>query len=458
MMKRLFVLVVMGLVIMGVQARKKVTIQPDTLKYRISLKDKVVTTYSLEHPETFLSEKAIARRRRQNLPIDTTDLPVCRQYIDEIRRQGVDVVVTGKWENFVTVSCNDSMLIKRIAALPFVRTTEKVWTAPKTVMVSERDSVLNTPKVYSDSIYGRAIAQIQLSNGDKLHEAGFKGQGMTVAVIDAGFHNVDRITAMQNIRILGVKDFVNPKADIYAESSHGMMVLSCIGMNQPGVMVGTAPEASFWLFRTEDEASEHLVEQDYWAAAVEFADSVGVDVLNTSLGYYAFDDKSKDYKYRDLDGHHALMSRQASRIADKGMVLVCSMGNAGMGSWKKITPPGDAENVLAVGAVNAQAVLAPFSSVGNTADNRIKPDVVAIGEGSDVMGTDGNQIKANGTSFSSPIMCGMVTCLWQACPTLTAKEVIELVRRSGNRADYPDNIYGYGVPDLWKAYMKQTAE
>ena len=429
--------------------------QQDTLKYRISLKDKAATEYSLKKPEKYLSAKAIERRRKQNLPIDSTDLPVCRKYIDEIRKQGVKIVVTGKWDNFVTVSCNDTTLIDRIAALPFVLSTEKVWISPgagKPSMATERDSVLNQPTIHSDSIYGRAITQIQMSNGDKLHEAGFKGQGMTIAVIDAGFHNVDKITAMQNIRILGTKDFVNQQADIFAESSHGMSVLSCIGMNRPDIMTGTAPEASFWLLRSEDEYSEHLVEQDYWSAAVEFADSVGVDVINTSLGYYSFDDKSKNYKYRDLDGRHSLMSRQASHIADKGMILVCSAGNSGAGSWKKITPPGDADNVLTVGAIDKRAVLATFSSVGNTADHRVKPDVVAVGVGSDVIRTDGNQGRANGTSFSSPIMCGMVTCLWQACPTLTAKEVIELVRRSGDRAGFPDNIYGYGVPDMWKAY------
>lgn len=454
-MKKAIIFALLGLCAAGVWA------QQDTLKYRINLKDKAATTYSLKHPEKFLSEKAIARRKKQNLPVDSTDLPVCKQYVDEIRRQGVTVVVTGKWDNFVTVSCNDSTIIDRIAALPFVRSAEKVWTAPKgdkPMMATERDSLINTPKIHPDSIYGAAITQIQLSNGHKLHEAGFKGQGMTIAIIDAGFHNADKITAMQNICILGVKDFVNPQADIYAESSHGMMVLSCIGMNQPEVMTGTAPEASFWLLRSEDEYSEHLVEQDYWAAAVEFADSVGVDVLNTSLGYYAFDDPSKDYKYRELDGRHALMSRQASRIADKGMVLVCSAGNAGMGPWKKISPPGDAENVLTVGAVNKKATLAPFSSIGNTADGRIKPDVVAVGEGSDVIRTDGNQGRANGTSFSSPIMCGMVTCLWQARPELTAKELIELVRQSGDRADYPDNIYGYGVPDMWKAYTSRSSK
>lgn len=429
--------------------------QQDTLKYRISLKDKAATEYSLKKTEKYLSAKAIERRRKQNLPIDSTDLPVCRKYIDEIRKQGVKIVVTGKWDNFVTVSCNDTTLIDRIAALPFVLSTEKVWISPgagKPSMATERDSVLNQPTIHPDSIYGRAITQIQMSNGDKLHEAGFKGQGMIIAVIDAGFHNVDKITAMQNIRILGTKDFVNQQADIFAESSHGMSVLSCIGMNRPDIMTGTAPEASFWLLRSEDEYSEHLVEQDYWSAAVEFADSVGVDVINTSLGYYSFDDKSKNYKYRDLDGRHALMSRQASHIADKGMILVCSAGNSGAGSWKKITPPGDADNVLTVGAIDKRAVLATFSSVGNTADHRVKPDVVAVGVGSDVIRTDGNQGRANGTSFSSPIMCGMVTCLWQACPTLTAKEVIELVRRSGDRAGFPDNIYGYGVPDMWKAY------
>ncbi len=424
----------------------------DTLKYRISLTDKAATTYSLKHPEKFLSDKAIARRQRQGLAIDSTDLPVCRKYIDEIRKTGVHVLVAGKWENFVTVSCNDTTLIDKITALPFVRSAERVWKSSQIKKATRRDSLINKP-ASSKNVYGPAYRQIEMSNGHKLHEAGFKGQGMTIAVIDAGFHNADSIEAMKNIRILGIKDFVNPQADIFAESSHGMAVLSCIGMNQPNIMIGTAPEASFWLLRSEDEYSENLVEQDYWAAAIEFADSVGVDVINTSLGYYTFDDPSKDYKYRDLTGHYALMSRQASKVADKGMVLVCSAGNSGSGSWKKITPPGDAENVLTVGAVDKKGILAPFSSVGNTADGRVKPDVVAVGLASDVMGTEGNLRRANGTSFSSPIMCGMVACLWQACPKLTAKEIVELVRKSGDRVDFPDNIYGYGIPDMWKAYQ-----
>lgn len=452
-MKKLITLILFAAVSTGISAQFTAG---DTLKYRISLKDKAATNYSLQKPEKFLSKKSIERRKRQGLAIDSTDLPVCRKYVDVIRKKGVHVLVTGKWDNLVTVSCNDSTLIDEIARLPFVLSTERVWKG-KMEKSTQRDSLINSP-LRTDSLYGPAITQIEMSKANLLHAAGFKGQGMTIAVIDAGFHNVDKIEAMKNINILGVRDFVNPEADIYAESSHGMAVLSCMAMNQPNVMIGTAPEAAYWLLRSEDEYSESLVEQDYWAAAIEFADSVGVDVVNTSLGYYSFDDPTKNYRYRDLNGHHALMSREAAKAADKGMVVVCSAGNSGAGSWKKITPPGDADNVITVGAIAKDRELAPFSSIGNTSDGRVKPDVVAVGLGADVMGTDGNLHHANGTSFSSPIMCGMVTCLWQACPKLTAKEIIELVRRSGDRADFPDNIYGYGIPDLWKAYLESSSK
>lgn len=446
-MKKLFTSILLAAVAVGASAQFT---PGDTLKYRISLTDKAATEYSLQKPEKYLSAKAIERRKRQGLAIDSTDLPVCRNYVKAIQKKGVHVLVTGKWDNFVTVSCNDSTLIDEIARLPFVRSAERVWKGT-TQKTTQRDSLINRPS-RSDNVYGPAIAQLRMTRTDRLHQAGFKGKGMTIAVIDAGFHNADKIEAMKNIHVLGVRDFVNPESDIYAENSHGMCVLSCMAMNQPNVMIGTAPEASYWLLRSEDAYSEHLVEQDYWAAAIEFADSVGVDLVNTSLGYYVFDDPTKNYRYRDLNGRYALMSRQAARAADKGMVVVCSAGNSGAGPWKKITPPADAENVLTVGAVDRDGNLAPFSSIGNTADGRVKPDVVAVGLGADVMGTDGNLRRANGTSFSSPIMCGMVACLWQACPKLTAKEIIELVRRSGDRADFPDNIYGYGIPDLWKAY------
>ncbi|MBO7419436.1 MAG: S8 family serine peptidase [Bacteroidaceae bacterium] len=427
----------------------------DTLRYHIDLKDKAATKFSLKRPEKFLSAKALQRRQKQNLKVDSTDLPVPEAYIKAIQQTGVKVLVTSKWENFVTVSCNDTTKIEQIRALPFVKQAVKVWKAPDSfILASRRDTIINDLTVNPDTIYGTGFGQIHVSNTDRLHEAGYKGQGMTIAVIDGGFHNFDRIPVLDNVKVLGTKDFVNPEADIFAESSHGLSVLSCMATNKPGVMIGTAPEASYWLLRSEDSDSEYPIEQDYWAAAVEFADSVGVDLINTSLGYNEFDDSSMNFKLRDLDGQRSVISRVASRLADKGMILVCSAGNSGNSVWKKITPPADAENVLTVGAMVWQTgVIASFSSVGNTQDGRIKPDVVAAGVRANVINSHGSQGRANGTSFASPIMCGMVACLWQACPTLAAKEVMELVRQSGDRAAYPDNIYGYGIPDMWKAYQ-----
>ena len=422
-------------------------------KYRVLLTDKNKTTYSLNKPHQFLSKKAIERREKQNLAIDSTDLPVCDAYIKAIKKLGVKVVAKGKWNNFVTIACNDTTLINKITKLPFVRSAKRVWNSPiEKEKAPERDSLINTYETNDSLYYGTATKQIQINNADKLHQQGFRGEGMHIAVIDAGYHNLDSIDLMSNVNIAGIKDFVYPNKNLYLENSHGLGVLSCMAMNRPYVMVGTAPEATYWLLRSEDEGSEHLVEQDYWSAAIEYADSVGVDVINTSLGYHSFDDESQNYEYKQLDGESALISKQASLVAQKGMVLVCSAGNAGAGSWKKITTPGDATNNLTVGAIDKSGILAPFSSIGNTADGRVKPDVVAVGRASAVVSPQGVLSTANGTSFSSPILCGMVTCLWQALPQLTAYEIMDLVRQAGDRAENPDNIYGYGLPDFWKAY------
>jgi hypothetical protein len=338
----------------------------------------------------------------------------------------------------------------------FIKDVKKVWTQPDSIPLRNagRKKEVTNKVEKTKEFYGKGFQQINLHGGDSLHIAGFCGEGMHVAVIDAGFYNVDQIKFFKKMHLLGTCDFVNPKSDIYAENNHGMMVLSCMAANTPKVYVGTAPKASYWLLRSEDDDSEQLVEEDYWAAAIEFADSVGVDVVNTSLGYYAFDDASANYRYRNLDGHYSLMSHSASMAADKGMVVVCSAGNSGRGAWKKITPPGDAENVITVGALTRDLINTEFSSVGNTADGRIKPDAMAIGYRSTVSGNDGTVSHANGTSFASPTLCGVVTCFWQACPWLTAKEVVQVVQQAGDRSDCPDNIYGYGVPNLWKAYLK----
>ncbi len=426
-------------------------------KYRVQLRDKVATTYAIDRPQEFLSERALQRRAKQSLPVDTTDLPVCASYIKALQEQGVRFVTQSKWNNTVMVETSDTLLMEKVKALPFVVSAKKVWTAPDSVPPRnpDRKKEVTNKTTKGDNPYGEAYRQIAVHCGDSLHAVGFRGEGMHVAVIDAGFYNADAIKLFKGMHLLGTRDFVNPHSDIYAENSHGMKVLSCMAPNRKGVFMGTAPEASYWLLRSEDNDTEQPVEEDYWAAALEFADSVGVDVVNTSLGYYAFDDGSMNYRYRDLDGHTSLMSHTASMAADKGMVVVCSAGNSGRDAWKKMTPPGDAENVLTVGAMTKELVNADFSSIGNTADGRIKPDVMAVGVLSTVAGNDGSVSRANGTSFASPTFCGLVTCFWQACPWLTAKEVITAMQQAGDRKDYPDNIFGYGVPDVWKAYQTE---
>lgn len=434
--------------------------QEKTYKYRICLRDKAKTEYTLNHPSDYLSERALERRMKQVLSIDSTDLPVCREYVDAIAAIGAQPVSKSKWNNTVVVQVADTSVVASILSLPFVSSAVKVWTSPDSIPSrnADRKKEVTNKVTKSENYYGDAYRQIAVHRGDSLHAAGFRGEGMQIAVIDAGFYNADEISVFRRMKLLGTRDFVNPRSDIYAENYHGMKVLSCLAANRPHVLVGTAPEASYWLLRSEDDDTEQPVEEDYWAEALEFADSVGVDVVNTSLGYYEFDDKSMNYRYRDLDGHRSLMSHSASLAAGKGIVVVCSAGNSGRGTWKKITPPGDAKDVITVGAVNREQVNADFSSVGNTADGRIKPDVMAVGVSSAVAGNDGTISHANGTSFASPTLCGLVACFWQACPWLTAKQVVKAIQQAGDRREYPDNIFGYGIPDVWKAYQTELAK
>ena len=304
------------------------------------------------------------------------------------------------------------------------------------------------------SPYGYALEQIKLLNGLKLHRAGFRGQGMRVAVIDAGFLNVDRISMFDSLHLLGTYNVVSPQQSVFAEDEHGTKVLSCLAANAPGWMVGTAPEASYWLIKSEDSRSEYPIEEDYYVAALEFADSVGVAVITSSLGYFAFDVDSMSYTQADLDGCTAFISRAAHRAVEKGLLLFSSAGNEGNGTWEKITFPADTEGVLTVGSVTSQKERSRFSSKGLTADGRIKPDLVALGSGSCVVIGSGEISYGSGTSFATPILAGMGICLWQALPQLTPQELIDLLRQSGSQAERPDAELGYGLPDCYKTYKK----
>lgn len=298
-----------------------------------------------------------------------------------------------------------------------------------------------------ESPYGAGFNQINMLGGIQLHERGFRGQGMTIAIIDGGFYNADIVPGLSHVKILGTKDFVTPGGNVYENDRHGMMVLSCIAANTPGKFIGTAPEASFYLLRSEDGGSEQLVEEDNWCAAIEYADSLGVDVVNTSLGYTKFDNRADNVRYREQDGHTHIISNSASMAASKGMVLCQSAGNEGDSAWKRIGVPADAENILTVGALRPDGVNTNFSSLGHSADGRIKPDICAQGQQCAVYSTRGTLTTANGTSFSSPISCGMVACFWQAHPDMTAFDVMDAIRARADRYDNPDNVFGYGVPN-----------
>ena len=256
------------------------------------------------------------------------------------------------------------------------------------------------------------------------------------------------MNGLKKAHILGTRNFAHPDRLIYDElMDHGTMVLSCIAANEPKSMVGTAPDASFYLMQSEDGDSEQLIEEDNWCAAVEYADSLGCDIVTSSLGYFQFDHDFMNHTYAEQNGHTALNSRSASLAASRGLMMLNSAGNSGNDAWKRINFPGDAPNILTVGAVNAAGVNAVFSSLGNTTDGRVKPDVMAIGEFSALYGPDGCVTQANGTSFSTPTMCGAVACLVQQFPNKRPAEIIRAVQQSGNNVAHPDNVFGYGIPN-----------
>ncbi len=434
---------------------QKNNVTEENYKFRVTLTDKNNCGYSVKNPQAFLSQKSLDRRKRMGLKVDEHDLPVTSAYTDRIKALGLRVVCQSKWNNTVVVATSDSAQAATLQQLPFVKDVRCVWIrpeAPDTFDASERLNILENRADTLTDYYGRAQRQTEMLGVDKLHAMGYKGDGVTIAVVDGGFFNADVIKGFTGTKILGTRNFVRPSRSVYEEQSHGMMVLSCIAAHTPHSFVGTAPEASFYLLMSEDCESEQLVEEDYWCAAVEYADSVGADMVTSSLGYYHFDHEFMNHKYADLDGRTALNSRSASLMASRGMLLLNSAGNSGDEPWKKISFPADGFDMLTVGAVSKDGLNTNFSSLGNSADNRIKPDVMAMGGKATVYSYVGNVDNANGTSFSCPIMCGAVACLVQAFPHATPAEIADAVRKAGSEAECPNNVFGYGIPDMKKAY------
>ena len=414
----------------------------------------------LVHPEKFLSPRALEKRDRMQLKINKKDLPVSVTYLKKLRDAGVVVVTQSKWLN--AVSIEGALELETLQMIcPEIREVEPVATLVANSIPSMEEEpslpLKPMPAVLSTSQlnYGHARKQNSMLNISALHDQGIRGQGVVMAVFDAGFYGMDTLHAFQRMwqenRIINYWDFVDEDTLLFSESNHGMNVVSVIASDLPGELIGTAPEVTFILARTETVASETRQEEDNWVRALEWADSLGADIIHSSLGYSTFDSIPTSYSWQDLDGNTAISSKAADVGAARGLLIVSSAGNEGWGSWHKITVPCDADSVLCVGAVDSLKQYALFSSVGPSADGQIKPDVVAMGQRTAIMSKRGRVRHSNGTSFAAPLVAGIAACLVQAHPNRTNMEVIHAIRESADRYSTPDTAYGHGIPDALKA-------
>jgi serine protease AprX len=432
--------------------------EPSGNIYWIQFNSKVHTPYSIDEPEYYLSARALNRRAVQNIAIDSTDLPVDPVYIDSIKNLGFNIKHVSRWMNGAIAYFDASIQADSIFKPDFVSFYELRKTVPlksKQLEQAEPDSVLL-------AYYGQSFHQLAMLNGETIHQY-TKGKGVHIAVIDAGFLKTDQLAAFDALYarngVLGTYDFVNPGNNVYREHYHGNAVLSIMASNLPGEIIGSAPEASYWLLRSEDVDTEYPVEEDYWIVATEFADFMGCDVINTSLGYTTFDNQIFNHTYEEFDGKTVRISQAANLAVDKGIIVVCSAGNSGNDSWGHIAAPAEAEKVLAIGAVNAEGLVAYFSSRGLSHEFAPpKPDVSAMGMDVAFVSTAGFLVSGDGTSFSSPLVAGLAACLRAYYPEKKASELIEMIRNAGDRFPAFDTAYGYGIPDFSKLLKTETVD
>jgi len=425
-------------------------------KFWISFTDKNSTSYSIDRPEEFLSARSIERRTDQGIAIVEEDLPVNLEYLNLIKSRGISIINVSKWFNGAIIELDDTSYLDTLRSLDFVK-SKIIRIKPR---ITESIEKSEDPKFKTNispipARYGFSYNQISMLNGDVLHEQGYSGEGMLIAVLDAGFTNANILSSLRHIwdenRVIAWKDFVKDGRDIFDSHYHGSLVFSIMGGFQPEMLIGTAPNAQYILVRTEETPSEYLIEEYNWVCGAEFADSLGADVINTSLGYTEFDDSTQNHTYSDMDGRTAPISIAATHAARKGMIVTTSAGNSGNNSWFRIGTPADADSILAIGAVDSLGIIAGFSSRGPAYDGRVKPDVAAQGFLTIAQHPSGNIVYCSGTSCSSPVVAGLTACLWQANPNSTNIEVIEAIRKSASQYFNPDSAYGYGIPDMIKA-------
>jgi len=421
--------------------------------------DKENVEVSLADPILIMTQEAIDRKELHGTAIDERDVPVNENYITQIKNAtGITVRSKSKWMNCVYI-IGSQPNIEALLDLPFVTNVEYADKSLNLFPGAPIENKFSLEEAGQNVIYnyGAATNQIEMLSGDYLHELDYSGEGMIVAVLDAGFPSIDTNPGFQKMRdenrILGTYDFEARTENVDGTSSHGFVTSSDIGGFLQNEFVGTAPQASFYFFVTEYTPSETPVEEAWWVEALERSDSLGVDVVNTSLGYRGYDNPNYNHTYEDLDGQTTFSARGANIAFDKGMILVTSAGNGGNTSFPTVGTPGDSPGTLTVGAVNSNGIYVAFSSIGPTVDGRVKPDVMAQGSNAAVINTGGNIDFSSGTSFSSPIMAGVITCLWQSRPDVPNGHIMQIVRESANLYNNPTDQMGYGIPNFENAYL-----
>ncbi len=430
-------------------------------KYWVKFTDKNGSPYTIGNPSAYLTARSIARRTAQGIAIDITDIPVNQTYINQVNATGAQVFQRSKWMNAAIVIINNATQLSAINNLTCVSSSAPVGKYIKTKSSEELSVNAIEPSYKKQSQvtaynYGPSFTQVNQIGADCMHNEGYRGQNMVIAVIDAGFENVNTNPVFDSLRnegrLLGTRDYVQGNTSVNEDYLHGANCLSLIAGNTPGQLIGTAPKAGYWLIRSEDAATEKIIEENNWVVAAEFADSVGADITTTSLGYTTFDNPSQNHVYADLNGRTAVASIAATMAARKGIFVLNAAGNEGGGAWNYIGVPADADSICAVGAVNGSGVHANFSSVGPTSDGRIKPDLSSMGQGSYVCNANGLFSSGNGTSYATPILAGAVACLWQANPTKTNMQILQALRATASQATNPDNVYGWGIPSMCAAH------
>lgn len=440
-----------------------ITAEAQFSRYIVRLRNKGSNPFSLSNPNAYLSDRAIARRSRFSIALDSSDLPVSPSYIAQIAAiPQVTVLATSKWLNAVAIRTTSSAAITAINNLPFVQSCEGVAARVMTDDIFEYESS-HLPSRRPQRVEGNffdygsaAYNEIHLHQGEFLHNIGLRGQGMQIAMLDAGFFSYTSLKAFDSVnanhQVLSTWDVVSGNSSVVEDDSHGMMCFSTIAANIPGQFVGKAPKASFHLIRTEDVSSEYVIEEFNWVVGAERADSLGADVISSSLGYTTFDASAFDHPYSDRDGNTAMSTIGADLAAKKGLLVFNSVGNITDAGSQFLAVPSDGDSVVAVGSVSSSGIVAGNSSYGPSADGRIKPDMASVGAPAVVQLTNNTIGMSAGTSFACPNLAGLGSCLWQGFPEFNNMKIIRALQQAGNIASSPDNRTGYGIPDMKKAF------